>query len=100
MPQLQPFQREGVGGAELFAHPEAETPAYHDARARELERRSRDASCAALADALRSVAARHRATALALSTAREPTARARRIAPRSPARLPASAERALMWRSA
>src|SRR6185312_5673451 len=67
-----PFQPDGVGGAELFADPDAYTPGYHDARARELERRASVASNAALADALRSVARRHHATALALAAAARP----------------------------
>jgi hypothetical protein len=84
-----PFRPDGVGGAELFAEPDAHTPAYHDARARELERQARLTGNSALADALRQVASRHRATALALADAREPAgsrdpvaARRRRFTPR------------------
>ena len=47
-----PFQPDGVGGAELFADPNAYTPAYQDARADELERRADAASNSALADAM------------------------------------------------
>jgi hypothetical protein len=68
----RPFRPDGVGGAELFAEPDAHTAAYHDARARELERQARLTGNSALADALRQVAARYRATALALAAAREP----------------------------
>jgi hypothetical protein len=75
----RPFQPDGIGGAELFADPEAYTPAYHDAHARELERRAGAAANTALADALRCVAHRHRATALALAAA-EPAGRGRGVA--------------------
>ena len=56
----------------MFADPDAHTAAYHDARARELERRARLTGNRALADALRRVARRYRATALALAAAHEP----------------------------
>jgi len=75
MEQSPPFHPQGVGGAELFADPAARTAAYHDARARELDRQARVASSAALADALRSVSGRHRATAVALAVAGQPAAR-------------------------
>jgi hypothetical protein len=87
MQPSRPFQPDGVGGAELFADPEAYTSAYHDARARELERRAGAAANTALADALRGVARRHRATALALAADAEPAGRGRGVAawPRSAA---------------
>jgi hypothetical protein len=71
----QPFEPTGIGGAELFADPDAYTAAYHDARARALESRAVAARTRALADALRRVARRHRATALALAAAPEPAGR-------------------------
>ena len=81
----RPFQPDGVGGAELFADPDAYTVAYHNARARALERQAIAARNSALADALRRVARRHRATALALAAAPEPAGGRRGIAawPRS-----------------
>jgi hypothetical protein len=81
----RPFQPNGVGGAELFADPDAFTAAYHDARARALERQAVAARTSALADALRRVARRHRATALALAAAPEPAGGRRGVAawPRS-----------------
>lgn len=72
MQSPRPFQPDGVGGAELFADPKAYTPAYHDARARELERRADATDNTALADAMRAVARRHHATALALAAAARP----------------------------
>jgi len=97
MPSPSPFQPDGVGGAELFADPNAYTPAYHNARARELERRAATTSNVALAD-LRGIARRHSATALALAAAARPAssvaARASSVASRSFAR------RALTARSA
>jgi hypothetical protein len=84
MERSRPFHPQGVGGAELFADPVARTAAYHDARARELDRQARAASSAALADALRCVSGRHRATASALCVAGEPAAR--RLVVRSRAR--------------
>jgi hypothetical protein len=74
-----PFQPTGVGGAELFAEPDAYTAAYHDARARALESRAVAAGNRALADAFRRVARRHRATALALAAAPEPAGRRRGV---------------------
>ena len=71
----RPFQPNGVGGAELFADPDAYTAAYHDARARTLERQAVAARNSALAHALRRVAHRHRATALAMAAAPEPAER-------------------------
>jgi hypothetical protein len=69
-----------VGGAELFADPDAYTAAHHDARARAIERQAVAARNSALADALRRVACRHRATALALAAAPEPAGRRRGVA--------------------
>jgi hypothetical protein len=101
MQPRRPFQPDGVGGAELFADPDAYTPAYHDARARELERRAGAAANTALADALRCVARRHHATALALAAAPEPAGRGRGVAawPRSAA-LSSFARRTVTARSA
>ena len=81
----RPFQPDGVGGAELFADPDAYTAAYHDARARALERQAVASRNSALTDALRRVARRHRATALALAATPEPAGRWCRVAawPRS-----------------
>jgi len=76
MQSPSPFHPDGVGGAELFADPEAFTPAYHGARARALDRRAGVVSNAALADALRRIARRHEATALALAAAARPAAAA------------------------
>jgi hypothetical protein len=97
----RPFQPDGVGGAELFAAPEAYTSAYHDAQARELERRAVAAANTALADALRCVARRHHATALALAADAKPAGRGRRLPawPRSAA-LPSFARRTMKARSA
>jgi hypothetical protein len=77
----RPFQPTGIGGAELFSDPDAYPAAYHDARARALERQAVAARNSALADALRRVARRHRATALALAAAAEPAGRWWGIAP-------------------
>src|ERR671912_690300 len=75
----RPFQPTGIGGAELFADPDAYTAAYHDARAWALERRAVAARNSAVADAMRRVARRHRATALALAAAPEPARRRRGV---------------------
>jgi hypothetical protein len=96
MQSPSPFHPNGVGGAELFADPNAYTPAYHDARARALERRATAASNAALAEALRGIAGRHRATALALAArpASGAAAQPRAVASRSFARRPLTARSA------
>jgi hypothetical protein len=101
MQPSRPFQPDGLGGAELFADPEAYTSAYHDARARELERRAAAAANTALANTLLCVARRHDATALALAADAEPARRGRRVAawPRSAA-LSSSAGRSVTARSA
>ena len=98
MQSPSPFQPDGVGGAELFADPEAYTPGYHHARARELERRAGAVSNAALADAMRWIARRHDATALALAAAARPASGA--VAPASSAASRAFARRSLTARSA
>jgi hypothetical protein len=94
MQSPSPFQPDGVGGAELFADPDAYTPAYHDARARALERRAGAATNAALAEALRGIAGRHRATALALAADTRSAARPSAVASRSFARRPLTARSA------
>src|SRR3954451_5192124 len=75
----RPLHPDGVGGAELFAAPTSYTSAYHNARARELERRAGAATHRALADALRRVARRHHATALALAADADPAGRGRGV---------------------
>jgi hypothetical protein len=95
------FRPDGVGGAELFAEPDAHTAAYHQARARDLERQARLTGNGALADALRRVAGRYRATAIALAAAREPAGPRRPVAARpAPGAMRSFARRAFTPRSA
>src|SRR5688572_28029527 len=101
MARRRPFRPDGVGGAELFAEPDALTAAYHQARASELERQARLTCNGALADALRRVAGRHRATALELAAARELAGPRRPVAARpAPGAVRSFARRAFTPRSA
>src|SRR3954468_11497495 len=96
----RPLHPDGVGGTELFADPNSYTSVYHNAQARELERRAGAATHRALADALRRVARRHHATALALAGDGEPAGRAREASGPRPAAWYSSARRTATARSA